>query len=137
MFHVKHDNPLNKPIAPTTTQKSYGEAHPPQKKRNPHQANTLTENELLKSSHALWPIEKSSRIPPTVKKNFRLFSGFTWNANSSATMRKKTVLKNHHPQLNHPALCFTWNGQSTIKLVKMRFVAPPLRILSRRSTWNN
>ena len=33
MFHVKHDNPLNKPIAPTTTQKSYGEAHPPQKKK--------------------------------------------------------------------------------------------------------
>ncbi|WP_315194870.1 hypothetical protein [Corynebacterium matruchotii] len=29
---MKHDNPLNKPIAPTTTQKSYGEAHPPQKK---------------------------------------------------------------------------------------------------------
>ena len=28
VFHVKHDNPLNKPIAPTTTQKSYGEAHP-------------------------------------------------------------------------------------------------------------
>lgn len=34
MFHVKHDNPLNKPIAPTTTQKSYGEAHPPQKKKS-------------------------------------------------------------------------------------------------------
>lgn len=33
MFHVKHDNPLNKPIAPTTTQKSYGEAHPPPKKK--------------------------------------------------------------------------------------------------------
>ena len=35
MFHVKYDNPLNKPIAPTTTQKSYSEAHPQKKKPTP------------------------------------------------------------------------------------------------------
>lgn len=33
MFHVKHDNPLNKPTTPTTTQNPYGEAHP--KKHTP------------------------------------------------------------------------------------------------------
>ena len=65
MFHVKHDNPLNNPTTPTTTQNPYGETHP---KKPAHQANTLTENELLKSSHALWLIEKSNRIPPTVKR---------------------------------------------------------------------
>ena len=33
MFHVKHDNPLNNPTTPTTTQNPYGEAHP--KKHTP------------------------------------------------------------------------------------------------------
>ena len=33
MFHVKHDNSLNKPTTPTTTQNPYGEAHP--KKHTP------------------------------------------------------------------------------------------------------
>ena len=118
MFHVKHDNPLNNPTTPTTTQNPYGETHP---KKPAHQANTLTENELLKSSHVLWPTEKSNRIPPTVKKNFRLFSGFTWNTNSSATMGGKTVLKNHPPQLNHPVLSFTWNTLPALRRHKTMF----------------
>lgn len=117
MFHVKHDNPLNNPTTPTTTQNPY--VKPTQ--RNTHQANTPTENELLKSSHVLWPTEKSNRIPPTVKKNFRLFSGFTWNTNSSATMGGKTVLKNHPPQLNHPVLSFTWNTLPALRRHKIMF----------------
>ena len=94
---------INPPHHSNHNTNPYGETHP---KKPAHQANTLTENELLKSSHALWPIEKSNRIPPTVKKNFRLFSGFTWNTNSSATMRKKTVLKYHPPTTQPPRPTF-------------------------------
>ena len=88
--------------------------------RNTHQANTPTENELLKSSHVLWLTEKSNHIPPTVKKNFRLFSGFTWTPTPRQQWEENSS-QNHPPQLNHPVLSFTWNTLPALRRHKTMF----------------
>ena len=66
---------------------------------------------LLKSSHACQCLETLNRISQQLNKIQN--QCFTWNTTSSTTTRER-VLKNHHQQLNHPTLRFTWNTLTSL-----------------------
>ena len=68
---------------------------------------------LLKSSHACQCLETLNRISQQLNKIQN--QCFTWNTTSSTTTRER-VLKNHHQQLNHPTLRFTWNKWVVVKM---------------------
>ena len=104
MFHVKHDNPFNKPTPPLQPQYKPLRWNPPKETRTPskytHRKRITKKQSRIMTDREVEPHSSNSQ------KNFRLFSGFTWNTNSSATMRKKTVLKYHPPTTQPPRPTF-------------------------------
>ena len=122
-FHVSRETSPN--TQPTTTQKPYSEAHTKgsttsKSSKSSHTSKLIQPLEksihanrwqtgkirhlsyfslLLKSSHACQCLETSNRISQQLNKIQN--QCFTWNTTSSTTTRER-VLKNHHPQLNHP-----------------------------------
>ena len=117
MFHVKHDNPLNKPTTPTTTQNPYGEAHP--KKHTPskytHRKRITKKQSRIMTDREVEPHSSNSQKElPTILR-FHVKHQLLGNNG------RKTVLKIHPPQLNHPVLRFTWNTLPALRRHKTMF----------------
>lgn len=117
MFHVKHDNPLNNPTTPTTTQNPYGEAHP--KKHTPskytHRKRITKKQSRIMTDREVEPHSSNSQKElPTILR-FHVKHQLLGNNG------RKTVLKIHPPQLNHPVLRFTWNTLPALRRHKIMF----------------
>ena len=117
MFHVKHDNSLNKPTTPTTTQNPYGEAHP--KKHTPskytHRKRITKKQSRIMTDREVEPHSSNSQKElPTILR-FHVKHQLLGNNG------RKTVLKNHPPQLNHSVLRFTWNTLPALRRHKTMF----------------